>query len=66
MKTLWNRKLWRPLLSLACVLALLSGCAAASSESEVMVDTSAKTKKHVPGGLPGDTDPSPLAESLGN
>jgi hypothetical protein len=49
-------------LALAAVVVLLSGCAAASSESEVMVDTSAKTRQHVAGGLPGSDDASRMSD----
>ena len=38
----------------AAAVALFSGCAASSESSEVMVDTSAKTKKTVTNAEPGD------------
>lgn len=47
-------------ITFAAALVLLTGCAASSSESEVMIDTSAKTKQHVTGGLPGSRDTSEL------
>jgi uncharacterized lipoprotein YajG len=50
------------IISAAAALLLLSGCAAASSESEVMIDTSSKTQKHVPGGLPGSEDTSRMED----
>ena len=38
----------------AAGLVLFSGCASSSENSEVMVDTSAKTRKHVTNAEPGD------------
>jgi hypothetical protein len=51
-----------PIIFAAAELLLLSSCAATSSESEVMVDTSAKTRQHVTGGLPGSEDASRMSD----
>jgi hypothetical protein len=46
----------------AGAMILLFGCASASSESEVMVDTSAKTRQHVPNGASEPGDASRMAD----
>jgi outer membrane lipoprotein SlyB len=49
-------RLMKELLLIICAAAglILSGCATSSESSEVMVDTSAKTRKHVTNAEPGD------------
>jgi hypothetical protein len=43
-------------------LVLFSGCVTANPNAEVMVDTSAKTKKNVPDGASPPGDPDQMAD----